>query len=81
MGGKKVLHLEEALESLPVSYFHYRLLLMCGLAFRADAMEVSLLSFLSICAGNEWSLDNTQMANITSLVFAGELIGSLFWGQ
>ena len=83
MSGKqsKILRLEEALESIPVSYFHYRLLLICGLAFMADSMEVSLLSFLSICAGNEWNLDDTQKASITSLVFGGELVGSLFWGQ
>lgn len=81
MVGLKVLTLEEAMESIPVSFFHYRLLLMCGLAFMADAMEVSLLSFLATCAGSEWNLNTSQQASITSLVFGGELLGSLFWGQ
>jgi MFS family permease len=72
--------LDLLMEKLPVSYFHYRLLLMCGLAFMADAMEVSLLSFMAIAAGKEWSLSHVQMASITGVVFAGELIGSLFWG-
>jgi len=44
-------------------------------------MEVSLLSYLATCAGSEWNLDAAQQASITSLVFGGELIGSLFWGQ
>lgn len=73
--------LEDALEAIPVSYFHYRMLFMCGLAFMADSMEVGLLSYLSICAGDEWHLNDTQRASITSLVFAGELVGSFFWGQ
>ena len=72
--------LDVLLERLPVSYFHYRLLLMCGLAFMADAMEVSLLSFISACAGKDFGLSNAQMANITGVVFAGELVGALFWG-
>jgi hypothetical protein len=48
--------IDAAIESLPVSYYHYRLLSICGLAFAADAMEVSLLTFLATCAGKnlEW---------------------------
>lgn len=72
--------LDSILESFPVSFFHYRLLIMCGLAFCADAMEVSLLAFLSFCAGDEWNLSNAEKASITGVVFAGELAGSLFWG-
>ncbi len=61
------LTLDEALERLPFSMFHVRLVLMCGLAFMADALEVSLLSFLSICAGADWGLTDGQRANITSV--------------
>jgi len=46
----------------------------------ADAMEVSLLSYLSICAGVEWNLSNAQIASITSVVFVGTLLGSVIWG-
>lgn len=72
--------LDAAIESIPVGYFHYRLLFMCGAVFMADAMEVNLLTFMSQCAGAEWGLDNAQVAAITSAVFAGELFGGLFWG-
>lgn len=77
----KVLNLDDALESIPVSYFHYLVLFMCGLAFMADAMEISLLSFLSTCASVEWNLSDTEKASITSLVFVGEIFGTLVWGQ
>ena len=43
--------LDSVIDSIPVSFFHYRLLIMCGLAFMADAMEVSLLTILGTCAG------------------------------
>jgi hypothetical protein len=42
----KELHLEEALRLNPIGLFQYRLLLMCGFAFAADAMEINLLTFL-----------------------------------
>ena len=46
----------------------------------ADALEVSLLTFMSACAGIEWGLSSDQKAAITGIVFAGILVGSLFWG-
>ena len=46
----------------------------------ADAMEVSLLAFISTCADRDWDLTDSQVASITSVVFAGQLIGSMFWG-
>jgi MFS family permease len=48
--------------------------------FMTDAMEVTLLSFLSICAGVTFHLDDAQIASISSAVFAGQIVGSLFWG-
>ena len=71
---------DDVFESIPISFFHFRLLLLCGLAFMADSMEVSLLSFVSMCAGEEWNLSNAQIASITSAVFAGEVLGSFVWG-
>jgi MFS transporter, PHS family, inorganic phosphate transporter len=43
-------------------------------------MEVSLLSFMSICAGADWDLSDYQMALITSVVFIGQLFGSAIFG-
>ena len=33
--------LDDLLEKIPIGKFHYRLLVICGMAFMADAMEVS----------------------------------------
>jgi len=72
--------IDEVLEAMPVGWFHYRLLLMVGCAFAADAMEVGLLGFMSTCAAAEWDLDSTDMSMIASGVFAGELLGGWCFG-
>ena len=64
-----------------MSYYQIRLLFVCGFAFMADSLEVNLLSFLATCAGDEWSLNNAERAAITGSVFAGVLVGTIFWGQ
>lgn len=46
----------------------------------ADSIEIALLGFISTCAGVDWNLNSTQIASITSAVFLGQFIGSLFWG-
>ncbi len=68
------------IEDLPLSFFHHKLLIICGLSFMADSMEVALLSFLSTCAGDEFHLSDGARASLVGVVFAGELLGSLFWG-
>ena len=74
------LTLEEAISLIPIGIFHMRLLTLCGLSFCADAMEVSLLAFMSVCAGVEWHLSNAIIASITAAVFVGQFFGGLFWG-
>jgi len=77
----KMKSIEIVLEEMPVGMFHWRLLFLCGLSFCADAMEVTLLAFMSTCAGVEWDLTDGQMASITSAVFLGQFVGGVFWGS
>ena len=77
----KAISLEEALDLNPVGWFQYRLLLMCGLAFMADALEVNLLTFIATCAGDDWDLSDSEVASITSVVFVGIVVGTMFWGM
>eukprot|EP00606_Chrysophyceae_sp_TOSAG23-5_P000907 GSChrysophyteH2.ASY1.ANO1.1004.1 assembled CDS len=71
---------DDVIGSIELNRYHYWLLLLCGMGFCVDAMEVVALSFINPCAGEEWSLDNSQIALITSVVFAGQVLGSFFWG-
>jgi len=68
------------MELNPIGYFQYRLLLMCGLAFMTEGFEITLLSFLTACAGVEWELSGIAKATLTGMVFIGIVVGSLFFG-
>lgn len=73
--------LDDAIElNSKIGIFHYRILVLCGLAFMSDSLEVNLLAFLSTCAGIEWSLSYAQKASITGVVFCGIILGSALWG-
>jgi MFS family permease len=71
---------ESIIDSLPITSFHHVLLIICSLSFMTDAIEVNLLSYISPCAGADFNLSEQEQATVVSVVFAGQLIGSLFWG-
>lgn len=72
--------LNECIEGMPLGWFHVRLLIITGLGNMADGMEISLILFIGTCAGESWSLTSHEIALICSVVFGGEMAGSLFWG-
>ena len=72
--------IDDVINSITLNRYHYTLLFLCGLGFCVDSMEVVLLSFVSSCAGEDFNLSDSQIASITSSVFFGSLLGSLFWG-
>jgi MFS family permease len=74
------LSIDDAIDRLGMGIFQYRILIAAGLCFSADAMEILLLSFLSIVLKKEWHLTNDQTAFITSMVFAGALVGTSVLG-
>jgi MFS family permease len=73
--------LEDAFERNPTGLFQYRLFAICGLAFMTDSLGVNLLSFLTTCAAAEWELTRASQALLTSIVFVGIILGSVFWGR
>jgi len=74
------MRLEDLMSSKLSAGFQKKLLFACGLCFASDGIEVTLLSFLSYIVQVEWNLTANETAWLTSSVFLGMLIGSLFWG-
>mmetsp|Transcript_9700 Transcript_9700/g.16043 ORF Transcript_9700/g.16043 Transcript_9700/m.16043 type:complete len:502 (+) Transcript_9700:86-1591(+) len=75
-----VVSIDEAIEAIGMGPFQRRVLWAAGLCFTADATEVMLLSFLSLTLQSEWGLTDMQTATMTACVFAGSLVGTLFFG-
>ena len=61
--------------------FQIVLMLVCGLTYMADAMEIMLISYLTVVLQTAWSLDTVAQATLASTVFAGELVGAFAWGM
>lgn len=78
--GKSTYTVDEALISMRFGYFQMLLLAYAGMGWISEAMEVMLLSFVGPAVQVEWKLSSTEESSITSVVFAGMLIGASSWG-
>jgi MFS family permease len=56
------------------------LFLLGGFTFNFGIANVTS-SYLSLCAGEEWSLNSSQVANIVIMVTVGSIFGALTYGQ
>lgn len=68
-------------ERIGVGRFQMQIMVAAGLCFASDAMEILLLSFLSVVLLVEWDLTIHQASSITASVFAGAFIGTLTLGR
>ncbi|XP_011093921.1 organic cation/carnitine transporter 7 isoform X2 [Sesamum indicum] len=68
--------MDEALTMVGFGKFQALVLAYAGLGSMADAMELMILSFIGPSVRSEWGLSSRQESLITTVVFAGMLIGS-----
>lgn len=71
----------QAIEQVGFGRFQRKLMVICGLGWAADAMEVLLISFAIPAIGEEWSLDAGQKGLLGTAIFLGMLAGAWFWGR
>jgi Sugar phosphate permease len=72
---------DEALGKIGFGRFQRRLLVICGLGWAADAMEILLVSFAMPSMAAEWALSKPQTALLQTTIFIGMLVGALVWGR
>jgi putative MFS transporter len=77
----RVVSFDSALESVGYGRFQRRLLVVCGLGWAADAMEVLLISFALPAMAGEWALTAAQKSLLGMAIFFGMLAGAVFWGR
>lgn len=77
------LSVDAIIEALGIGPFQIRLLLICGLTFAADAMEVLLMGFALPGVNASFGLPPGALGStmLLSATFAGMLIGAPFWGR
>ncbi len=71
---------EEVMDKLGFGPFQILITVFCGLLWIADAMELMILAILSPILKCQWQLSTVEEAAVTSVVFAGLVIGVVFWG-
>lgn len=75
------LTLDEALNQVGFGKFQTKLMVLCGLGWAADAMEVMLIAFVMPAVAKEWGLTKTQTGSLGTAIFLGMLAGAWLWGR
>jgi len=76
------------LERLPVSWLHYKLLIIHGFGWLFDAMDVGIVTFVMAALAKDWKLPPGQLGLIGSASLAGMFLGAAvsgivadYWGR
>jgi putative MFS transporter len=72
--------ISERLDSLPLSPFHWRMVIASGMGWMFDAMDSGLVSFVLAVLVKEWALDPDQVGAIGSMGLVGMFAGAILVG-
>ena len=67
----------ERLNALPVSSFHYKLLVVAGIGWVFDSMDTGLIAFVLPLLIKEWGLSATQAGMLGSIGLVGMALGAV----
>lgn len=73
--------IDQAIEQIGVGRFQWRLLLVNGLTWAADAMEILLVGFILPSLVRNWQLSGQMAGFVATATFAGMFVGAWFWGM
>ncbi|GJZ02139.1 organic cation/carnitine transporter 7 isoform X1 [Tanacetum coccineum] len=71
---------DDALAAVGFGKFQILVLMYAGMGWISEAMEMMLLSFVGPALQSAWNLSSREESMITSVVFAGMLVGAYTWG-
>lgn len=72
---------DDAIQRVGYGRFQKKLMILCGLGWAADAMEVLLISFALPVIAAEWNLAPAQTGLLGTAIFLGMLVGAVVWGR
>lgn len=68
------------LDTVPLSRFHWKLLVLAGLGWMFDAMDILLVGSVVAAVGRDWQLDASTSAWINSINLLGMFVGATLAG-
>ena len=71
---------DDALVTMGFGKLQYLVLAYAGMGWISEAMEMMILSFVGPAVKSAWKLSKAQESLITTVVFAGMLVGACGWG-
>jgi putative MFS transporter len=71
---------DDVIDEIGYGRFQRKLMLICGVGWAADAMEVLLIAFALPAVIKEWGLSPGQAGLLGTAIFLGMLAGAWFWG-
>jgi putative MFS transporter len=75
------MNISERLERLPLMRLHWNILLLTGIGWMFDSMDVGLVSFVMPAIQKEWSLTPSQLGILGSIGMVGMGIGAAAAGM
>ncbi len=71
---------DDVIDEIGFGPFQRKLMVICGIGWAADAMEVLLIAFVLPSIIKEWGLSAAQAGLLGTAIFLGMLGGAWFWG-
>ena len=71
---------DEGVDKIGFGFFQVFIAVFSGFIWGTEAIELTLLSILSVAVKCQWDLSDPEEATITTVVFIGFFLGGLFWG-
>jgi putative MFS transporter len=75
------MNISERLERLPLMRLHWEILLLTGIGWMFDAMDVGLVSFVMPAIQRDWNLTPSQLGIVASIGMVGMGIGAAVAGM
>ncbi|MBO9403925.1 MAG: MFS transporter [Thermomicrobium sp.] len=76
-----MLSLSQRLDELPLTREHWRIVLLAGIGWMFDAMDVGLVAFVLVSLGRDWNLSRPELGLVASAGFLGMFLGALLAGR
>ena len=72
--------IDDILDDIGLRLFHLKVILILGLLYITDSLEVSMLSIILPSIKSQWNISSFLAGVLTISISAGMIVGSWFWG-